>query len=355
MKKILLMALVAMTIFSCSKEEENVPSLNGKASLTVKIDMSRFTRSGDANVTDQIPEIGEMILLVEDKQGNPITNKVITNNFTSPIELIEKTDDADLIGGKVYVYAVTAGSNWIPLSGNSLPTLAKDQLNINEWQKDQTATKGGFVNVPYYGVATIVQNGINTDSHILLTANITITPELGRVQVLGTPKGGEKTVGSSVISVSDIAVTNVYINNVYSNSTVVTASGNGGTDWAAGFFSEGGALFSMQDNGSGFGYQVFDGSTPHVIAKIAYKTSVDNGATANHVGFITIQKFSYASVPSGDLTVLKGKIYNVDLGALTVTYDKIGDEPYDNTVYYDLVANVKVEPWSIINVTPELP
>lgn len=359
MKKILLMALVAMTIFSCSKEEENVPSLDGKASLTVKIDMSKFTRSGDGIVSDPIPGISQMLLVVEDKDGTQVTEKVVTNNFTSPIKLIEKTADANLIGGMVYVYAVTTGNDWtspgVELSTSNLPTLAANQSDINLWQKDQTATKGGFVNVPYYGAAKIVQNGINADSHILLTANVTITPELGRVQVLGTPQGGDKVVGSSTVTVSDIVVTNVYINNVLSNGALVSPRGNNSNDWVNGFFNTGGTLFSMQDAGSGFGYQVFDGNTPHVIAKITYKTSVDGGATADHTGFITIQKFAYDGETNKDLTVLKGKIYNVNLGALTITYDKIGDEPYDNTVYYDLVANVAVLPWSIINVTPELP
>ena len=354
MKKILLMALVAMTIFSCAKEEENVPTLDGKASLTVKIDMSKFTRSGDANVST-IPGISQMLLIVKDKEGTYVKEKVVTSNFASPIELIEKTADANLIGGTVYVYAVTTGNDWGTLSEGNLPTLAENQLDINLWQKDQTATKGGFVNVPYYGAATIAQNGINADSHILLTANVTIIPELGRVQVLGTPQGDAKVVGSSTVTVSDIVVTNVYINNVFSNGALVSPRGNDSNDWVNGFFTTGGTLFSMQDAGSGFGYQVFDGNTPHVIAKITYKTSVDGGATADHTGFITIQKFAYDGETNKDLTVLKGKIYNVNLGALTITYDKIGDEPYDNTVYYDLVANVTVEPWSIINVTPELP
>lgn len=44
MKKILLMALVALTIMSCSKEEYDNANLGGKSSLSVKIDMSPFTR-----------------------------------------------------------------------------------------------------------------------------------------------------------------------------------------------------------------------------------------------------------------------------------------------------------------------
>lgn len=356
MKKILLMALAAMTIISCTKQEEENVVLNGKASLSVTIDLSKFTRSGDTNVADPLAQISQMILVVKDKNDALVTSKVVTSGFTAPIDLIEKTEDANLIGGQVYVYAVTTGNDWGTLSTNNLPTLAAEQPDINQWQKDQAATKGGFLNVPYYGVATITQNGVNADSHILLTANVTITPELSRVQVLGTPVGGTKTVGTSSIAVSDIVITNVYINNVISKGSLVSPRGNGVDDWVStDFFGTDGSLFSMQDNNSGFGYQVFDGNKPHVVVKITYKTSVDGGSKTDHVGFITIQKFTYNSVDTGDLTVTKGKIYNIKLGDLTVTYDKIGDEPYDNKIYYDLIANVSIEPWTIIEVTPVIP
>ncbi len=356
MKKILLVAFIATTLFACNKEDENVATVNGKASLSVKIDIPKLTRAGDANVANPLAEIAEMILVVKDKNNIPVTTKVVTSNFTSPIVLIEKTNDANLIDGKVYVYAVTAGNDWGTLSESNLPTLATGQLDINKWQKDHTETKGGFVNVPYYGEATIIQDGVNTDSHILLTATVTITPELGRIQILGIPTGGTKTVGTSVITVSDIAITNVYINNIYSNGALVSPRGNGVDDWVStAFFGTDGSLFSMQDDNSGFGYQVFEGNTPHVIVKITYKTSVDGAVKSDHVGFLTIQKFTYDSIDTGDLTIVKGKIYNVDLGNLTLTYDKIGNEPYDNTIYYDLVANVSIEPWTIINVTPVIP
>lgn len=359
MKKILLMALVALTIMSCSKEEYDNANLAGKSSLSVKIDMSQFTRSGDANIT-AAPELGSMLLVVTDKNGTYVTEKLVSQGLDAPtinVELIEKTDDANLIGGKVTVYAVTIGNGWGTLTSVApqvLPTLAAAQKDINLWQKDQA--KGGFLNVPYYGEAPIVQSGINADSHILLNANVSITPELGRVQVKGTPTGEAKTVGTSVITVSDVVVQSVFINNVVSNDILVSPRGNGVNDWAdTNEFKAGGALFSMQDGGTGFGYQIFDGNKPHVIVKITYNTSVDGAAKASHTGFVTIQKFTYGSVTAGDLAVEKGKIYDVDLGALALTYDKIGDEPYDNTVYYDLVANVTVNKWTIIQVTPVLP
>lgn len=58
-----------------------------------------------------------------------------------------------------------------------------------------------------------------------------------------------------------------------SNDILVSPRGNGTNDWEdTGEFQTGGALFSMQDSGTGFGYQIFDRSKPHVIVKITYNT-----------------------------------------------------------------------------------
>lgn len=59
---------------------------------------------------------------------------------------------------KSTIYGVTVGNGWGTLTSVApqvLPALATAQKNINLWQKDQA--NGGFLNVPYYGEAPIVQ------------------------------------------------------------------------------------------------------------------------------------------------------------------------------------------------------
>lgn len=361
MKKLLSLALIAITLFACSEQEElnNSSSNAGKTSLFVKIDLSRFnTRSGDSIIT-AIPE-GSHLLLVA-KTGSEVREKLIAKTdlaVNGVVQLFEK-DPTNFVGGTVEAYIVTTGHNWgniTALSTVNLPVLAAGQPDINNWQLSgliREGIAGKFVNVPYYGSDTIKDNGPGVDGHHQLSATVSVTPELGRIQVLGSPiSGGEK----NNYTVTSIIVKNIYINRVISKGDTVDIRTNSGknvltNEWVKEFYATDKPLVGMTDTVTNRGYQIFDGSKPHVIVEVEYQLSNN---TTKYKGYLTLQKFNYTGTTSGDLTVAKGKIYNIDLSSLKPTYDQIGDDPYDNTVYYDLNVTVTVNTWSSVSVTPEL-
>ena len=201
-----------------------------------------------------------------------------------------------------------------------------------------------------------MDNGPGVDGHHQLSATITVIPELGRVQILNTPRTGGIQNGNEV---TYLLVKNIYLNKIISNSaTVDIRTQNGGQNvetagkWMTDFYTAGKPLVGMTDAATDKGYQLFDGSRPHLIVGVDYQ--LNGNGTKTYSGYLTITKFSYQSVSSDDLVVKKGKIYNIDLSQLQPAYDNIGDDPYDNTTYYDLHVDVTVEDWSIIAVTPEL-
>lgn len=365
MKKLLVLAFMATIFFACSQQEEIADNVNaGKTSLSVRIDLSRFnTRSGDGLVSTPLPSWSHLLLVAKNVGGTEVREKLIPKaSFTSTVQVFEK-DPVNFSGGTVEAYIVTDNNDWgaiTALNTPNLPVLAAGQKDINNWQPSgliKTGIAGKFVNVPYYGSSQpIVDNGPSGDGHHQLTASVTVVPELGRIQILNTPKTGGVSNGYTVTS---IVVKNIYINKITSNgATVDIRTQNNGTNveaagkWITDFYAATKPLAGLTDVGTDKGYQIFDGNTPHLIVEVQYQL---NGVTTkDYTGYLTITKFTYNSVDKGDLTVAKGKIYNIDLNQLQPAYDKIGDDPYDETTYYDLNVVVSVQDWSTVEVKPEL-
>ncbi|WP_300699474.1 hypothetical protein [Bacteroides sp.] len=364
MKKLLVLAFMATIFFACSQQEEIVDNVNaGKTSLSVRIDLSRFnTRSGDGLVSTPLPTWSYLLLVAKNTGGTEVREILIAKaDFTGTVQVFEK-EPVNFSGGTVEAYIVTENNDWgtiTALNTPNLPVLATEQTDINNWQPSgliKTGITGKFVNIPYYGSGTIVDNGPGGDGHHQLACSVTVVPELGRIQILNTPQTGG-TLNSN--TVTSIVVNNIYINKITGNgSTVDIRTQNGGTSvetagkWITDFYAATKPLAGMTDVGTDKGYQIFNGNTPHLIVEVQYQL---NGVTTkDYTGYLTITKFTYNTVDKGDLTVAKGKIYNIDLSQLQPAYDKIGDDPYDETTYYDLNVVVTVADWSEIAVKPEL-
>lgn len=367
MKKILLLALIATTLFACSNQEELTDNSNntGITSLSVKIDFSKFkTRSNDEKI-DALPGWSYLLLVAKNSGGSQVREKLVLkaefSGTTQMIQLFEK-ESVNFTGGTVEAYIITEGNGWGAITARNtvnLPVLASGQTDINNWQPSgfiKTGVAGTFANIPYYGSSTIIDNGPGGDGHHQLSATVSVIPELGRIQVLDTPQTGGVANNHTVTS---LEVKNIYINKISSNgSTVDIRTQNSGQNvetggqWINNYYIAGKPLVGMTDASTDKGYQIFDKNTPHVIVEVAYQ--LDNKTDKTYKGYLTITKFTYDGVDKGDLTVEKGKIYNINLSQLQPAYDKIGDDPYDNTTYYDLNVVVEVKDWSIVSVKPEL-
>lgn len=373
MKKMIFAALLAACI-GCSNQDDVVMETGNKVSLSVKLNFSDFqTKSGDTAI-DDLPEWSQLLLIAYNSD-NEIKGEVSLSKKefkaltpARTIQLLEKSDDPKLVGGKVLAYVVATGNKWGPITTDyksqtpqpNLPVLTNEQKDINNWQPSGSIKEGiagDFVNVPYYGVSeAIIDKGPGVDGHHQLTATVDVIPELSRIQVLNTPQeGGTKEVNGNTITVTSMTVENIYVNRVTTNGKIEdirTINGvNVAPDWFEAFYAETKNLVGLTDIGTDKGYQIFHKDRPQVIVKVTYQL---NDEPKNYTGYLTIEKYSYETVVSGDLLVSKGKVYDIDLSKLKPTYDQIGDEPFDDTVYYDLSVDVTVHDWVKIPVDPEL-
>lgn len=379
MKKVLFMVFAAIAFVSCTQQEDINVNSEGKTTLSVKLNFSKLTtKSGDKDIFTEgnIPEWSELLLIVKDKNNGIQEQRTYTkegfDDLDNGVILFEKVP-ATLSGGKVEVYILTEVIDWGSLEPDNLPLLAKDQPDINKWQKSgeiKAGIYGKFTNIPYYGMGGITPKGLNpSNNHELLEATVSVTPELGRIQVVNSPLVGGT---ENQVTVNEINLLAIYINRVESNGGVKEIRTNGSNvdpiTWESSFYGPGQPLVEMWDDLTpinrstrsstgitGYGYQIFDKSTPHIILKISYTLSSNPTPTT---GYLTITKFTYEeggiSFSGGDLIVNKGKIYTIDLAKLQPKYTQIGEDPYDDTTYYDLNVEVKVNEWTVINVTPEL-
>lgn len=372
MKKMIFAALLAACI-GCSNQEDVVMETGNKVSLSVKLNFSDFqTKSGDTAI-DDLPEWSQLLLIAYNSD-NEIKGEVSLSKKefkklipARTIQILEKSNDPKLVGGKVLAYVVATGNEWGTITTDyesqtrqpNLPVLTNEQKDINNWQPGgfiKAEIAGKFVNVPYYGVSSaIIDNGPSGDGHHQLTATVDVIPELSRIQVLNTPKeGGTKDVNGNTITVTSLTVENIYVNRVTTNGKIEDIRTNVDqveSDWFDEFYAESKSLVGLTDIGTDKGYQIFDQDRPQVIVKVTYQL---NGEAKDYTGYLTIEKYNYGTVVSDDLLVSKGKVYDIDLSKLQPTYDQIGDEPYDKTVYYDLSVDVTVHDWVKVPVDPEL-
>lgn len=369
MKKMIFAALLAACI-GCSNQEDVVMETGNKVSLSVKLNFSDAkTKSGDDAITDEAnyPKWTQLLLITKDNTGHIVNETIKTkeNLGEGLLTLIESSVNRNLIGGTVEVYAVTEVGleNWGSLGSENLPVLASEQLNINNWQlsgKIKEGVTGTFANVPYFGLSkAIILSGNAIDGHVQLLATVNVIPEMGRIQVLNTPKTGGKTTltNGSVIEVTGLSVEEIYINKVTSNNSVINIKGDNEKpvdDWIKTFYKgEGAHLSGLMDIKTNVGYQIFDQDKPHVIVKVTYQLNGDE--SKSYTGYLTIQKFNYEDADADqNLTVNKGKVYDIDLSKLQPKFDQITDEPYDKTVYYDLSVDVSVHDWVKVLVDPDL-
>lgn len=377
MKKMIFAALLAACI-GCSNQEDVVMETGNKVSLSVKLNFSDAkTKSGDDAITDEAnyPKWTQLLLITKDNTGHIVNETIKTKEDLGEglLTLIESSVNRNLIGGTVEVYAVTEVGleNWGSLGSENLPVLASEQTDINNWQPSgfiKKDIKGTFANVPYYGSVVISLDGsIVNETHTKLLAKVDVNPELGRIQILGTPQSGgatkkEDESSESAVVVSAIKVTNVYINRITTKNELIDIREGKDvptTGWADKFYGLDKLLSGMKDifeaksTTTNVGYQIFDQDKPHVIVKVTYQLNDDE--SKSYEGYLTIQKFNYTDADADqNLTVNKGKVYDIDLSKLQPKFDQITDEPYDKTVYYDLSVDVTVHDWVKVPVDPEL-
>lgn len=361
----LAIALMALTLFACKKQE---PKQTEDAVLSLRIDDAEL-RAIEGQISN-----GTQTTITDNV-------KVILNNgagrtYTLTPEQIAKAKQAE--GCKLSVEDVVTS---VTLIANAEVT---DNTAIKDWQK-----KGGDdfkTKIPLSATTNDIQTSVQ-DGKTTYKAELTPTPAFARLEVFGkiTPKVNEKTQKSAFES---IEVTEVTINN-YLDTRI--ASNRYFTDHNAfldGFATNparkaemmdainNGNMNDFKDGKKAAAYQLFpkkatenDGNYDHVILKLSIKYSQEaqkKGLPKEAVTrYVTIKKFMMAKADDLKNTgFLAGTIYKLNLNGLDEHFKTNDDDTPDPTNpdssepeskgKKELQLIVKPCTWSAQNILPQL-
>ena len=165
MKKNLLMALMAMTLFACQKEDETISSGAKNLKLTVNL-ASVQTRAMESSASGYAPT--SVYFALCDASGAALSYK---GNTLTQFTVADANDDTKMLHN-------------IPAETK----IIKVYVNYN----NQTANKSindiqGLASVPYYGEAAITPTAVTdpTDGNVIWNASVNLNINLSRFEVLG--------------------------------------------------------------------------------------------------------------------------------------------------------------------------
>lgn len=363
-KTILMSMLAVAALASCNKDEAgNAPEV-GNSSMQLKIAVPEtyaIQDPGAAAAPKLISVRVELLNATSVLETRNLTTAQIASAQTADGTVLEQIPDA-------------ATSVKVIANGLATPSTA-----IADYQ-----TK--LAEVPFSGTGNITytDSDTNADGHKLKKATVTIMAEVARIEIVGGINVNETTNGYYAVDVEK-----VYINNYLAESDattptyVVGAAFTGATNFADDemmntiAIPETGAFYATDHNigiltDKADAYQIFPAkdvtkiptvttaaaALPHVVLKVkVYETAEAYTADKPMAGreWITIKTFKKSSELLTEFAA--GNIYKLDLNDLTNSFKPGVTPPVDpdpETEKADLELKVKVTPWVLVNMTPNI-
>lgn len=412
MNKIILVALVAFTLFSCSNEAEMTPEVEtGNASLYLSISMTK-TRAMTDPVGTLPTAITTLIVQAYDAADNTVGAPSTISGQALKDLLTSSAANSNSNANQVVLKTLSTNAAYIRVWGYHDDTQTATPIytgteDINDLQEF------GFNGVPYEaGKIKIVKSpdlgtGAYTN-HRVWRATATIKPYLAHFEITGTPK--LKSDGD--LKDASIAVSGIYMNNIKLDAREATLPtlkvGNGGSwdfsaakddqvdkkntggNWEPDYYDTYKSMFdglpkatntlpnpaliiqpTLNDNSlwittppkTAASYNLYPQNvTPHLVLCVVVDSDGDDQTTNDRFyGFVTLSKFrkgtgADAGVPtdaSGLLSgIISGNLYQIDLSELELTAKDITPDPEPKD--QDLYLNLTVTPWNQVKLKPEL-
>lgn len=217
MKKILLMAIMASSLFACDNNQDitDTEDVNGQNSVTLTVKQAPQTRSiSDQKGDPEYAVIGSGKLFFIDASGNSIYQRELTATEISALANTSSTPGNKTVtitgipntATTLYFMAnirTTAAPSYPMVSGT---TKADARLRIDQLQADAT-------HVPMSGLSTTfaVASGINQ-----YTASVTLTPIVARVELGQVTCQNQNGAGQPAVTADITAykLSGVFMNNV---------------------------------------------------------------------------------------------------------------------------------------------
>lgn len=368
MKKLFLMALVAMTIFGCSKENDDITNSEVKV-VKLSIKAGSLTRAVQQPLTNgEKTTIHSLyVYFLDAATGNVVSgSKAIAGADLTAIQSVDGLEITGVNTSAKYVYVVANYTeNGVSLNGvtNLADIKAKTAMmsttNTADWNKALLSNSDKSDN----GAIRVITGN-------KASATVEIMPDLARIEIASL---AAKTSG---ITAPDVAVTQYDLKGVYLNGYFTgfyiggapfdpavaldlsgTALRNNVPTWAKDVYAPsltGKTTYVAADAPSGssgnvWAYMLPAGTTPRIIFDIDNVTYGIN-VPATQDKFITVKAFTESGTGTPLTEFLRGKVYKVTAVNFSAkdTHDTPNAEDINVTVTVDVLG------WVGINIDPEL-
>lgn len=367
MRKILLVALAATALFSCSKESVDNSTEKGNASLYMSVKKAE-TKTAENTGGSNGGYVTSLYVQLVDGSGVQFGSAYAapsafmdalsggTPGNADNVLFIEKVPQN---AAKVIAYGFKAAS-----------APAGFDLSNYDGTKVINNLQGEFADVPFFNVSSgsYTATEINKDNATQWKTTTNISPYFARFEITGAPKAGS---GINSISVSEVYINNfnathgasaltAYVGNgahfIFDASHNITGTTGGGSgsdegDWGTNPYTSSGAASKMYDNYTSsmyHGYNLYaQSSMPQVVLKVSVTTDNSNTFT----GFVTIGGFKDATNTAVSAIEI-GKLYKLGLGEFTINISDVDPEPNHETA--DLHMTITVTDWEEVEITPNM-
>lgn len=341
MKKILFLALVATTIFSCSKEKEGATDSGDTKTVRLTIKSSDTKAAEEAGSVHKTP-ISDFTVYFINSTGGVVETRSATDTQGSYV-----FKGVSGLASKIYIVANTTLTS-TTLTGSTLADLQANVLEIANYQK-------GIDNVimAASGATILAAGGVAGE----YTATVTIAPVVARLEIAkltAIPVEG----GDTNLDITEFIVANIYVNNYDPKMTLAGVASGRETGTTANFattdlkdlainITSAGKVAVPATPNNVWAYQLFPGGAPTMVIQFSSITFA-NGDVLTDINTdpkdlcITVTTFNPA-------TFVAAKIYNV--ANIPFSSKNIG-KPYEATK--NITVTLNVTDWAIEATTVTL-
>ena len=369
-KTFLAVALAAMTLASCNKEEgadvaatdavkkSLVVALPGASVGTYAVEEPQAAGQITPLYSDAVVyllDAGDSATCYAFEDADLAAKSIKIEEVVKPVKVmvIVNKGNAALPTGKTTLSAIetTLDALTVEEQNKALANLAADDAKGN--------VAGNYISVQQVtlkGETTTLEDETDWDGHDAWKADVELKSLVSRFEI-GTVKKGT--------GLEDLTVANVYVNYFYNTYDMDAAAA---TKLDEGTWDGSTVLAELKNAGSTevtsaagtkcYAYQVFAGDmVPHIIFEVSGTVSdgykLADGTTGAFTGkYITVTGFKDSST---DITTIEAhKIYKVGLesGGIEITPEVITPDP--EVTKYDLKVNITVADWIETTVTPNI-
>lgn len=377
MKKNLLMALAAMTLFSCSKENDSVvPDLTGTKNVSLSIARMTTRAVDDPDVADKTyTAVEDGVIYFFDQSDAKVFTRVLTEE---ELTALSSNDHEDA----VIVVAVPQSATSIVMIANYKASTANEYSAITAVTKTGisetaiavgTQISTGVEKVILSGTATIKDVDVNATPPTA-AADITITPIVSRLEIAGIA-AKHKTEGQVATGeINSFRLLGVFIPNYYATGYIVEGIGQGNlvkpttvADYDGNTEPFDAKLFDYKtdghtlplEEGKSFAYHTFPATgvtnLPNIVLKVdqvTYNTglvadaSYENGA----VQYLTVSDYYTEANKGGDKVSNFNAAMIYRINSLLFGLENLGPNPF--TQNKTVTVTVTVKEWTLQEIFP---